>query len=92
MKTKLYRNKLGIFLFSPPRELFPVTNYDIIADFLNLAYCTEHFISIKHRILVTFNINKKFNSDNLYAFNCCRNYYLMTESLASSVGGIAINT
>ena len=24
MKTKLYRNKLGIFLFSPPREIFPV--------------------------------------------------------------------
>jgi hypothetical protein len=23
MKTKLYRNKLGIFLFSPPREIFP---------------------------------------------------------------------
>jgi len=26
-------------------------------------------ISIKHRILLTFNINKKFNSDSLYAFN-----------------------
>jgi hypothetical protein len=24
MKTKLYRNELGIFLFSPPREIFPV--------------------------------------------------------------------
>jgi hypothetical protein len=24
MKTQLYRNKLGIFLFSPPREIFPV--------------------------------------------------------------------
>jgi hypothetical protein len=24
MKTKLYWNKLGIFLFSPPREIFPV--------------------------------------------------------------------
>jgi hypothetical protein len=26
-------------------------------------------ISIKHRILATFNIKKKFNSDSLYAFN-----------------------
>jgi hypothetical protein len=35
------------------------TNYDIITYFLNLAFCSEHFISIKHRILATFNINKK---------------------------------
>ena len=35
------------------------TNYDIIAYFLSLASCSEHFISIKHRILATFNINKK---------------------------------
>jgi hypothetical protein len=34
------------------------TNYDIIAYLLNLASCSEHFNSIKHRILVTFNINK----------------------------------
>ena len=50
------------------------TNYDIIADtnekcILNLAFCSEYFISIKHRILATLNINKKFNSDSLYAFN-----------------------
>ena len=46
------------------------TNYDIITNFLNLASCSEHFISIKHRILATFNINKeKINSDSLYAFN-----------------------
>ena len=37
------------------------TNYDIITDFLNLSFCSEHFISIKHRILATFNINKKLN-------------------------------
>ena len=37
------------------------TNYDIITYFLNLASCSEHFISIKHRILATFNINKKIN-------------------------------
>jgi hypothetical protein len=34
------------------------TNYDIITYFLNLASCSEHLISIKHRILATFNINK----------------------------------
>jgi hypothetical protein len=34
------------------------TNYDIITYFLKLASCSEHFISIKHRILATFNINK----------------------------------
>jgi hypothetical protein len=44
------------------------TNYDIITDFLNLDFCLEHFISIKHRIQATFNINKKFNSDSLCAF------------------------
>jgi hypothetical protein len=45
------------------------TNYDIIAYFfLNLASCSEHFISIKHRILATFNINKKNQSELLYAF------------------------
>jgi hypothetical protein len=43
-------------------------NYDIIAYFLNLASSSEHFINIKHRILATFNINKTFNSDSLYAF------------------------
>ena len=36
-----------------------ITNYDIITDFLNLAICSEHFISIKHRRLATFNIKKK---------------------------------
>jgi hypothetical protein len=34
------------------------TNYDIIAYFLTLASCSEHFISIKHRILATFNLKK----------------------------------
>jgi hypothetical protein len=29
--------------------------------FLNLASCSEHCISIKHRMLATFNINKKKN-------------------------------
>jgi hypothetical protein len=42
------------------------TNYDIIAYFLNLASCSEHFISIKHRILATFNINKTNQFERLY--------------------------
>jgi hypothetical protein len=32
------------------------TNYDIITDFLNLAFCSEHFISIKYRILCCISI------------------------------------
>ena len=36
----------------------PFANYDITKYFLDLA-SSEHFISIKHRILATFNINKK---------------------------------
>jgi len=35
------------------------TNYDIIAYFLNLDSCSEHFISMKHRILATYEISKK---------------------------------
>jgi hypothetical protein len=30
MITKLYRNKLGIFLFSPPREIFPVIHVQFL--------------------------------------------------------------
>ena len=43
----------------PPTDI-PIlfTNHDIIAYFLNLVSCSEHFISIKHRILATFNIKK----------------------------------
>jgi hypothetical protein len=33
------------------------TNYDIIAYFLNLASCSEHFIGIKHRIFKHKKIN-----------------------------------
>jgi hypothetical protein len=44
----------------PPTDIrILFTNYDIIAYFLDLASCSEHFISIKHRILAPFNINKK---------------------------------
>jgi hypothetical protein len=43
----------------PPTDIqILFTNYDIITYFLNLASCSEHFISIKHQILATFNINK----------------------------------
>ena len=45
------------------------TNDDIIAYFLNLASCSEHFISIKHRILATFNKSKTNQFERLYAFN-----------------------
>jgi hypothetical protein len=44
------------------------TNYNILAYFLNLSSCSEHFISIKHRIFTTFNINKKNQFERLYAF------------------------
>ena len=46
-------------------------------NILKIVYCEFYksdiliiisFISMKHRILATFNINKKFNSDSLYAF------------------------
>jgi hypothetical protein len=44
----------------PPTDIrILFTNYDITTYFLNLASCSEHFISIKHRILATFNINQK---------------------------------
>jgi hypothetical protein len=54
---------------SPTNIRILFTNYDIITYFLSLASCSEHFISIKHRILATFNINKKNQSERLYAFN-----------------------
>jgi hypothetical protein len=43
----------------PPTDIqILFTNYDIIAYFLNLASCSEHFISIKHQILATCNKKK----------------------------------
>jgi hypothetical protein len=44
---------------SPTDSRILFTNYDITAYFVNLAFSSEHFISIKHRILATFNISKK---------------------------------
>jgi hypothetical protein len=44
------------------------TNYDITTDFFKPGFLFRTFVSIKHRILATFNINKKFNSDSLHAF------------------------
>ena len=50
---------LGVLMAISPTDIRIIfTNYDIIAYFLNLIFCSEHFISIKHRILATFNINK----------------------------------
>jgi hypothetical protein len=40
MKTKLYRNESGIFLFSPPRELFPV----IYVQFLQKRQFTDLWV------------------------------------------------
>jgi hypothetical protein len=54
---------------SPTNIRILFTNYDIITYFVNLASCSEHFISIKHRILATFNINQKNQSERLYAIN-----------------------
>jgi hypothetical protein len=46
----------------PPTDIrILFTNYDIIAFFSNLASCSEHFISIKHRI---FAISLDFNFRN----------------------------
>jgi hypothetical protein len=56
-QTSKIRSRLMAIPLTDIQILF--TNYDIIAYFLNLASCSEHFISIKHRILATFNINKK---------------------------------
>jgi hypothetical protein len=53
-----------LVMFPYPGVSITFANYDIIAYFLNLASCSEHFISIKYRILATFNINKKINSDS----------------------------
>jgi hypothetical protein len=53
------------------------TNYHIITDFLNLSFCSEHFISIKYRILATFYINNKFNFNSLCASNC--NFFVITN-------------
>jgi hypothetical protein len=63
IKIKIYialKAYLGVLMaISPTNIQILFTNYDIITYFLNLASCSEHFISIKHRILATFNINKK---------------------------------
>ena len=49
-----------VLMAIPPTDIrILFTNYDIIAYFLNLAFYSEHFINIKHRILSNFNINKK---------------------------------
>ena len=56
------------------------TNYDIIAYFLNLASCSEHLISIQHRILATFNIKQKTKNNLSYCMPLTEtfNYILPT--------------
>jgi hypothetical protein len=45
------RLKLGVLMAIPPTDIqILFTNYDITTYFLNLASCSEHFISIKQRI------------------------------------------
>ena len=51
--------KLGVLMAIPPTDIrILFTNYDILACFLNLVSCPEHFIRLKHRILATFNMKK----------------------------------
>jgi hypothetical protein len=46
--------QLGVLMAILPTDIrILFTNYDIITYFLNLASCSEHFMSIKHRILAT---------------------------------------
>jgi hypothetical protein len=57
-KQPIY-NSVVLMAILPTDIRILFTNYDIIAYFLNLASCSGHFISIKHRILANFIINKK---------------------------------
>ena len=61
------------------------TNCDIITYFLNLASCSKHFISIKHRILATFNINKKNQFELLYAFKYILYQVIVGEPLLNLI-------
>ena len=46
---------LGVLMAISPTDIRIIfINYDIITFFLSLAFCSEHFISIKHGILATF--------------------------------------
>jgi hypothetical protein len=65
---------------SPTNIRILFTNYDIITYFLNLVSCSEHFISIKYRILATFDINQKNQSERLYAFNINGNQHCMVQT------------
>ena len=49
-----------VLMAIPPTDIrILFTNYDILACFLNLVSCPEHFIRIKHRILATFDVGKR---------------------------------
>ena len=49
-------------------------------------------ISIKHRILATFNIEKKFNSDSLYAFKECPEEILIKLAIVLKISKFSWNT
>jgi hypothetical protein len=74
---------------SPTNIRILFTNYDIIAYFLNPGSCSEHFISIKHRISATFNISKTNQSERLYAFKIGKKYLktaiIIDESLIHAI-------
>jgi hypothetical protein len=56
----------------PPTDIRIIfTNYDIITYFLNLASCSEHFISIKHRIFTSKILSyhfSPFENENYHRF------------------------
>jgi hypothetical protein len=56
-------------------------NYDIITYLLSMPFCAEHFISMKHWILATFNIIKKKNLTACVPLNVVVtwNYIFTTE-------------
>ena len=56
-KQPIY-NSVVLMAILPTDIRILFTNYDNITYFLNLASCSGHFISIKHRILANFNINQ----------------------------------
>jgi hypothetical protein len=63
------------------------TNYDIITYFLNLASCSEHFISIKHQIFATFDINKK---NQFWQPVCLKRKYKASHSIENDSDSVIL--
>jgi hypothetical protein len=62
------------------------TNYDIIAYFLNLASCSEHFIGVKHRILAFIFKIRELNSCYSPAVNHCpKEFGIILHSMCTNV-------